>query len=217
MVELPLYDSEGKAIGSLNVDESVFGDKVRRRLLHQVVVLYAGNRYKRTAHTKTRGEVRGSTRKPWPQKHIGRARVGSIRSPIWRGGGVTFGPRARDGRRGLPKRMRHEALRSALLGKLKDKEVSVIESFAVEKPSTKAVSRTLKTIGLERGVLIGVAASNRDLWLSVRNLPKVDVAPVSEWNAYEVLRHRRLLVTRDALEKLGPKDSGWIRDGKGKR
>ena len=216
MIDLPLHNSDGKAVGTLSVDEKVFGEKVRRRLLQQVVVLYEGNRYRRTAHTKTRAEVAGSGRKIWPQKHTGNARMGSIRSPIWRGGGITFGPRTRDNRRDLPKKMRRAALKSALLGKLRDKEVFVIEKFdGAEKPSTRKLAGTLKTIGLDRSVLIGVPAADRTLYLSARNIPKVVVTPVAEFNAYDVLKHRALLVTREALERLGPKDGGWIREGKG--
>lgn len=214
MIDLPLHDPDGKAVGTLEVDESVFGDKVRRRLLQQVVVLYEANRYRRTAHTLTRGEVSGAGRKIWPQKHTGRARMGSIRSPIWKGGGVVFGPKPSKAKKGLPQRMRREALRSALLGKLKDKEVVVIQRFALERPSTKKLAGTLKTIGLGHRTLIGVHEVDNTLTLSARNLPRVDVTPVRDWNAYDVLRHRMLLVTREALQKLGPDGGAWIREKK---
>lgn len=210
MIDVPLHSPEGKAVGTLSVDETVFGDKVRRRLLQQVVVLYEGNRYHRTANTKTRDQVRGSGKKLWPQKHTGRARMGSIRSPIWRGGGITHGPHPRETRRDLPKKMRRAALKSALLGKLRDKEVFVIEKFdGAERPSTKRLAVTLKTIGLDRSVLIGVPSADRTLHLSARNIPRVIVTPVGEFNAYDVLKHKALLVTREALEKLGPKD--WVK------
>lgn len=215
MVDVPLHNPDGKAVGKLTVDEKVFGDKVRRRLLHQIVVMYEGNRYHHTANTLTRAEVRGSGKKLWPQKHTGRARMGSIRSPIWRGGGIVHGPRTRDARRAMPKSMRREALKSALLGKLRDREVFVIEKFAgAEKPSTKKLAGTLKAIGLDRSVLIGVSAADKTLYLSARNIPKVVVTPVADFNAYDILKHKALLVTREALEKLGPKDGGWIREAK---
>jgi large subunit ribosomal protein L4 len=210
MIELPLHDPDGRAVGRVCVDETVLGPRVRRRLLHQVVSLYQMRRYKRTAHTKHRGEVAGAGRKPWPQKHTGRARAGSIRSPLWKGGGTIFGPRRRSPRFALPRRMRREALRSALLGKLQDKEVYVIQNFNVEKPSTRRLAQTLRTIGLDRGVLIGVPKAHRELYLSARNIPRVDVSPVGDWNAYEVLRHRALLVTPEALERLGPAGGRWI-------
>jgi large subunit ribosomal protein L4 len=214
MVDVPLYNPEGKSVGTLEIDEKVFGDKVRRRLLHQGVILYEANRYIRTASAKTRDEVAGAGKKLWPQKHTGRARMGSIRSPIWKGGGVVFPPKPRSNRVTISRRTKKEALKSALLGKLRDKELSVIEKFDVAKPSTKAMARTLKAIGLDRSVLIGVPETDRNLWLSTRNIPKVSVTPVTDWNAYAVLKHRALLVTRAALEKLGPKEGGWIRSKK---
>ncbi|MBI4565131.1 MAG: 50S ribosomal protein L4 [Planctomycetes bacterium] len=202
MADLPLYDREGKRLGTVNIDESVFGDKVRKRLLHQVVVIYEANKRQGTASTKTRGEVEGSTRKPWPQKHTGLARAGTVRSPIWRHGGVVFGPRPRDYRLGLTAKMRRAALDSALLGKIRDQEVCVIEALGLPRPKTKHMASLLAAMELDRRVLIGVRSADPNVTLSVRNLPGVTVAPVSEFNAYDVVRHHRLLLTRDALAAL---------------
>lgn len=211
MVEVPYYTREGDPAGVLELDESVFGTKLRGRLLNRVVVAYEANWRRGTACTKSRHEVSYSRRKPWPQKHTGRARAGSRGSPIWRHGGVAHGPKPRDHRQKIPRRERREALRSALLGKLRDGEVIAIEDLAFERPSTKRLAALLRKIGLERSVLIGVGQPDRTLYLSARNLPRVDLAPVAEWNAYVVLRAHRVLVTRTALARLGPKHGDWIR------
>ena len=126
MADLPLYTKDGKTSGTVSVDEKLFGDKVKKKLLHQVVVIHEGNQRHGNAHTKTRGEVAGSSKKMWPQKHTGMARMGTKRSPLWVKGGVVFGPRKHSFRQGLTASMRRVALNSALLGKIIDKEVSVI-------------------------------------------------------------------------------------------
>lgn len=203
MVDLPLYDRTGKSIGTVAVDEKLFGEKVRKRLLHQMVVIHEANQRQGTAKTKTRGEVEGSTRKPWPQKHTGMARAGTVRSPIWRHGGIVFGPRPRDFRLDSTRNMRRAALDSAILGKILDKEVSVIEAIDVKPPKlTKQMTSLLMAMGLKRRTLIGLGAPKREVWLSTRNLSEVSVVPVQEFNAYDILRHKNLLLTKEALDAL---------------
>src|SRR6185436_20278217 len=148
MAELPLFNSDGKSAGTVTVDEKIFGDKVKKRLLHQVVIIYEANQRQGTASSKGRGEVEGSTRKPWPQKHTGMARAGTIRSPLWRHGGIVFGPKPREYRLGLTASMRTAALDSAILGKIQDKEVLVIEGFNPgAPPKTKNVASVLAAMG----------------------------------------------------------------------
>jgi large subunit ribosomal protein L4 len=212
VLEVPYYNRDGERVGVLEVDESVFGTKVRRRLLHRVVIAYEANRRRGTHSTKTRKEVSYSDRKPWPQKHTGRARAGSRASPIWRHGGIAHGPKPRSYRQDIPRRERREALRSALLGKLRDGEVHVIEGLDMERPSTKRMAGILTKIGLDRSVLIGTEAHNRTAYLAARNLPRVWLRPVAEWNAYDVLRAHALLLTRAALDRLGPKNGTWVRE-----
>lgn len=202
MIELPLYDKDGKAAGSVRVEEDLFGSRVRRRLLREIVAWYEANRRTGTHSTKTRSEVEGSTRKPWKQKHTGRARAGTIRSPIWRHGGVAGGPRPHSYRVRIPDAMRQRALDSALLSKFLDREAAVIEAIDVEKPSTKRIAGLLRNIGVGRSCLIGLEVYRREVWLSARNLPGVSMSPVGELNAYEVLRNRSLLLTRQALDRL---------------
>ena len=202
MIELPLFDKDGKNVGTVNIDETVFGDKVKKKLLHDVITSYEGNKRQGNADTKTRGEVEGSTRKPWKQKHTGRARVGTIRSPIWRHGGVIFGPHPRDYRRDIPKKMKVAALNSAILGKLKDKEVLVIEKFDFDKPSTKRMSAILKNIGIRRSCLIGTDKYSKNAWLSTRNIPQMDMATIGEFNPYDVIKNKNVLLTKGALDIL---------------
>ena len=203
MAELPLYGKDGKSAGTVKVDEKIFGDLVRKKLLKQVVVIHEANQREGNAHTKTRGEVAGSTKKLWPQKHTGRARMGTKRSPIWVKGGIVFGPRKRDYRMVITDSMRRAALDSALLGKILDKEVSVLEGFALEKPKTKVVSSLLKTIGLHRSVLLAVGNKpDPNIWLSARNIQALSVRPVRELNAYDIIKNKSLLLTKDALDVL---------------
>jgi large subunit ribosomal protein L4 len=203
MADLPLYDKSGKSSGTVSVDEKLFGDKVRKRLLHQVVIIYEANKRQGTASTKGRGEVEGSTRKPWPQKHTGMARAGTIRSPLWRHGGIVFGPKPREYRLGLTATMRAAALDSAILGKILDKEVLVIEGFNPgNPPKTKNVASTLAAMGIDRTVLVGIKAHDATLHKAARNLPKFKMVPVSDFNAYDVIKHHRVVLTREALDAL---------------
>ena len=203
MADLPLYSKDGKSAGTVKVDEKIFGDLVRKKLLKQVVVIHEANQREGNAHTKTRGEVEGSTKKLWPQKHTGRARMGTKRSPIWVKGGIVFGPRKRDYRMVITDSMRRAALDSAPLGKILDKEVSVVEGFALEKPKTKAVSGLLKSIGLKRTVLLAVGNKpDPNIWLSSRNIQALSVRPVRELNAYDIVKNKSLLLTKDALDAL---------------
>ncbi len=203
MADLPLYDKEGKGAGTVSVDEKLFGEKVLKKLLHQVVVIHEANQRQGNACTKTRGEVEGTTRKPWAQKHTGMARAGTIRSPIWRHGGVVFGPRPREYRQTITGSMRRAALDSALLSKIRDKEIAVIEAIEFAKPQTKRMSGLMKAIGFKRTVLLALPKYDGAVWLSARNLQDLSVRPVKELNAYDVLKHKDLLLTRDALDALG--------------
>jgi large subunit ribosomal protein L4 len=202
MAELPLFGKDGKSAGRVTVDEKVFGDKVRKKLLHQVVVIHEANQREGNAHTKTRGEVEGSTKKMWPQKHTGRARMGTKRSPIWVKGGIVFGPRKREYRMTITDSMKRAALDSALLGKIRDQEVSVIESVGFAKPRTREMAGLIKSIGLKRTVLLAIPKHDPTLWLSSRNLQDLSVRPWRELNAYDVVRHKDLLITREALDAL---------------
>ncbi|HEX7900479.1 MAG TPA: 50S ribosomal protein L4 [Planctomycetota bacterium] len=218
MADLPLYSKDGKSAGTVKVDEKLFGDLVRKKLLKQVVVIHEANQREGNAHTKTRGEVEGSTKKLWPQKHTGRARMGTKRSPIWVKGGIVFGPRRRDYRMVITDSMRRAALDSALLGKILDKEVSVVETLSFEKPKTKAMSGLIKSIGLKRSVLLAVGNKPEpNVWLSSRNIQALSVRPVRELNAYDIIKHKDLLLTKDALDALVSARSGTDKKAVGEK
>jgi large subunit ribosomal protein L4 len=192
----------GESVGTRDIDLAAFGDLRRPRLLKQVVVAYQANARQGTHSTKTRAETSYSGKKPWAQKHTGNARAGDRNSPLWRHGGTIHGPRPRDHRHHTPRRMLREALRSALLGKIQDGEVSFVERFELEKPSTKAAARRLGALGALRGATV-VLEKNRDvLYRSFRNLPDCDVVQAFQLNALHVLKRRNLVFVGGAWSEV---------------
>lgn len=216
MAQLPYFDKSGKSAGVVEIDEKIFGERVRTKLLHQMVIAYEANRRSGTRSGLRKGEVEGSARKPWPQKHTGRARAGMIRSPLWRKGGMPNAVKPQDWSQRLPKTMKRPALDSALLGKILDREVAVIESISFDKPKTKEASKLLKSLGFAKSLLIATEAHNKNAWLSVRNLPKVSMKNVTDLNAYELLKHKDVLMTRAALEKVVKARHGEVKGPKAK-
>jgi len=202
MIELPVHDRSGAVVGSVTIDEADFGGEVRREVLRQAILMYEAARRVGTASTKTRGQVKYSHRKPWRQKGTGRARAGFRGSPIWRGGGVVFGPQPRDYRFKMPKKAIWRATASAYLAKLHDGEVVVVDELSADEPKTRQMAATLEGLGIARTCLVAVEAPNENLWKSARNIPGVSLKPVGEVNAYDLLRHRQLLITKAALEAL---------------
>lgn len=202
MIELEVRNEKGEVTGSVRIDEKILGEKVRPRLLHQVVVAYMANRRQGTASAKTKAECAGSNKKPWAQKHTGRARHGDRRSPIWVGGGVAHPPKPRDYRQYITKSMRREALRSALLAKLLDKQVTVIEPPSFDVPKTKRVASMMKALGLTGRCLIAVSKKDEHLLKSSRNIPSLDVKVARDLNALDVLACRQLVLARDVVESL---------------
>ncbi len=203
MIELAVYDSKGKEVEKLELEEARFGGEVRKSLLKEAVIMYEANKRAGTASTKTKAEVRGTGRKPWAQKHTGRARAGTLRSPLFRKGGVVFGPKPRDYSYQMPKKAKKQALRSAMLGKLMDGEVKVIDKLTFSKPSTKKMVSLLKTLGIEGSCLVVAEDSDHIIWKSARNIPSLKVMKASQLNAYEILKYNRLLVTRSELGNIG--------------
>ena len=201
-MELPVYNEAGQRTGKVDFDASVLGDRVKRRLLHQAVVMYEARARAGTARTKTRAERAGSGKKPWRQKGTGRARAGAKRSPLWRKGGRIWGPKPRDYSYSMPAKARREALRSALLAKFLDNEVKVIEKLELDAPKTKRIALMLENLGVRKKCLLAIKEHSPNIWKSVRNIPRASVSPVSGLNAYEVLRGGQLLFTKDALLSL---------------
>jgi large subunit ribosomal protein L4 len=201
-MELPVYNESGELAGKVQFDESVLGDKVKRRLLHQAVVMYEARQRTGTAKTKTRAERAGTGKKPWRQKGTGRARAGSRRSPLWRKGGTIWGPKPRDYAYAIPAAARREALRSALLSKFREERVKVIDKLDFETPKTKRMATVLRNLGISGRCLLAVKGHQPVLYKSVRNIPRTSMSPIGDLNAYEVLRGGEVLFTREAIEAL---------------
>ena len=202
MIEVRVYNADGGDAGRIEVDETWFGGKVRMDVLRLAVRRHEANQRRGTAATKSRGMVHGARRKIFRQKHTGRARMGTIRNPIRRGGGTTFAKKARDFGVGMPKKMRRQALDSALLARLLDAEVIVLDGLALEEPRTREVARVLKTVGVERSCLLALPVGEKILYKSARNLPRVRVRQVTDLNAYDVLWPNRVVFTRPAFEAM---------------
>ena len=193
----------GEDKGELSISSDNLDDRVRYRLIKEAVVMYQANRRVGTHQTKTRAQVAGSGKKPWRQKGTGHARAGTRKSPIWRGGGVVFGPHPRDYSYSINKKQRRLALRSALYSKFSSAEVQVIDGLDFENPRTGELVKILAACGLEgQRVLIGTLSSNRNLLLSARNLKKVKVAEIGNFNTLEVLQADCVLLTKDAFDQL---------------
>lgn len=199
-MKLPVLDSAGKELRKIDVDDSVFGIEPNGAVLHQAYVAQRANNRAGTAHTKSRGEVQGSTAKIRRQKYTGRARAGSNRSPTRVGGGVAFGPRKRSYAKQLNKKMKRLAIRSALSGKLADGQLKVIDSIGLDGPRTKQIVDTLKAVGIERSALIVTAEPDRVVLTSARNLPKTKVLPAAYLNVLDMLNHQSVLMTEDAVK-----------------
>ena len=203
MPKVPVYNLEGKQVGEIELSDAVFAAPINPGLLHQAVVMYEANRRVGTAATKTRGMVSGGGRKPWRQKGLGRARHGSIRSPIWRKGGVVFGPQPRSYRLRMPKKMRRAALRAALSAKLRDGEITVVDRLTVAQPKTREMAAILDKLGVRsHRPLLVLAEPDPAVRLSARNLEGVETALAEHLNTRQVLAHGRVVLTVDAVRRV---------------
>lgn len=200
-MQLPVKDLEGKELRTIQVDDYVFGIEPNVAVLHQAFVAGRNAQRRGSASTLTRGEVQGSTRKIRMQKYTGRARQGSIRAPHHRGGGITFGPKPRDYSQRLPKKMRRLAIRSALSGKAADGQIRVVEGLAFDQPKTKEMERILVNLGAERSALIVTGQPNRQVFLAARNLPRRKVIPADYLNVVDMMVHRDLVMTEEAVRR----------------
>jgi large subunit ribosomal protein L4 len=206
-LNLNVYNNQGETVGTVQVDPAEFGGKINRQLLHDVVVMYLANQRAGTHSTLRRGEVAGSTKKLFRQKGTGNARVGTRRTNKRKGGGTAKGPKPRDYEYHMPRKAVRAATRMAILSKFRDQETVVIDQLQFEEIRTKNMVGVLKALNLaDKTVLVGLAASdvdeNQTIYKSARNIPGVEVFPTSQFNTYTVLRPKRLLLTRAALEEL---------------
>ena len=202
MAEVKVVNVGGEEVGTVTLKDEVFAVPANEALVHEVVVGYQANRRQGTASTKTRAETSGGGAKPWRQKGTGRARAGSIRSPIWRGGGAAFGPKPRDYRTSVPKRKRQQALKSVLSASLSAGSLLVVDEIECAEPKTRLVAQMLNDLGVERKALIIITEPNREIYLATRNLASARAVPVSSLNALDVLDAENVVIERQAIEKL---------------
>lgn len=202
MIEIPVLNTEGKPVGSEKLDPAQFGGHVRFELLKQAIVTYQANRRQGSAATRSRGQVQGSSRKIYRQKGTGRARAGNIRTPVRVGGGRTFAKSARSFSLKLPRKMRRLARASAFLAKAESGTAMIVDGLSFDAPKTSRMAAVLKAVKVERGALLTVASRDENLFKSIRNIPNVEMKLIGEVNAFDVIRARHLVFTRDAFKAL---------------
>ena len=203
-ITLPIYNTEGKEINTMKLDSAIFGDTINEACLYQVVNAYRANQRQGLAQTKTRGEVSGGGRKPWKQKGTGRARVGSIRSPLWRHGGVVFGPHPRDFSFTLPKKIKALALKAALYAKIKENNFIILDGIKMESSKTKVAAKVLSSlkIGPRVSALLLLDKIDNNLRCSFRNIGFLTLNRSLDTNTYEILAHQKLIITETAIKEL---------------
>jgi large subunit ribosomal protein L4 len=207
-ITIPLYNAQGKEIEKLKCDKDLFTDAVNKKLLAQVMVMYQANQRRGTASTKVRSEVRGSGKKPWRQKGTGRARVRDIRNPIWRTGGIVFGPHPKDFGYTLPKKMLKGALLSGLNSKLKDGKFLVVEDVVIAEPKTKEFKAILDKLKLKKKTLFVIENPTDAVKKSCRNLKDLTLRNASNLNALDVLMNDSVLFTKNALDTFKKRFTG---------
>jgi large subunit ribosomal protein L4 len=200
-ITLPVVSQQNEVVGEMALPAAVFAQPVRRHLLYEVVRMQQANRRAGTAATKTRAMVRGGGKKPWRQKGTGRARAGSTRSPIWRGGAVIFGPQPRDYSYRLPASARKAALCSALAAKAREGKLIVVDKIALDAPKTKLLIKVMAGLNVDSAVIL-IAGRDDSLERAARNLPLVKVLRTEGANVYDLLRHDRLIITQPAVDAL---------------
>lgn len=203
MITLPVVNSSGAEVKNIELNNKLFPDKINTTLLHQAVIMYLANKRQGTASTKTRGNVQGGGKKPWRQKGTGRARAGTIRSPLWRGGGVVFGPHPRDYSYLLPQKIRRKALIESINVKIKDKTIAVIDELNLEKGKTKEMVSFLSNLKSgEQKVLLVLDKIDEKIKKASRNIANLKVIPMSNLNAYMVLWSEKLILSEGVLKSL---------------
>lgn len=203
MPVVAIYNVQGQQVGDLELNDSIFAANINQAAVHQVVVNHLANLRRGTHSTKSRGEVRGGGRKPWRQKGTGRARVGSIRSPLWRGGAIIFGPKPRDYSYSVPRKLKRVALKSALSSKVKEDKFIVLDQLSFEAPKTKEMVNILKALN-NTGIktLVIIAEKDDNVTKSIRNIEGVSVINTNNINVYDIVNHEKLIMTKDAVAKV---------------
>ena len=201
MANVSVYNIEGKEVGSIELNDAVFGVEVNEHLVHMAVVNQLANNRQGTQSAKTRSEVSGGGRKPWRQKGTGHARQGSTRAPQWTGGGIVFAPKPRDYSFKMNKKEKRIALLSALSSKVADNKIVVLDEFKLDEIKTKKFAEVMNNLKVENALVV-LEGENKNVVLSGRNIPSVKVTATNEINTYDVLKYTTLVVTKAAVEKL---------------
>lgn len=213
-MKIDVMSQRGEKLEKLELPAAIFAAKVNPYLLHEVVRMYQANKRRGTASTKTRAEVRGAGRKPWRQKGTGRARVGSIRSPVWRGGGNAFGPKPRDYSYTMPRKKIRLALKEALSDKLNNKELMVIDKIELSNPRTKEMAQVLKGLNLKGRAALVLDKTDEKIKRAGQNIPGLSIVTAGDLNAYDVLLCNKLIITQDAVPVIEERLSKGAREEK---
>ncbi len=201
MANVSVYNIEGKEVGSIELNDAVFGVEINEHLVHMAVVNQLANNRQGTQSAKTRSEVSGGGRKPWRQKGTGHARQGSTRAPQWTGGGVVFAPKPRDYSFKMNKKEKRYALLSALSSKVADSKIVVLDEFKLDEVKTKKFVEVMDNLKVSKALVV-IEGENKNVVLSGRNIPTVKISATNEINTYDVLKYDTLVVTKAAVEKL---------------
>ena len=201
MANVSVYNMEGKEVGTIELNDAVFGVEVNEHLVHMAVVQQLANNRQGTQSAKTRSEVSGGGRKPWRQKGTGHARQGSTRAPQWTGGGIVFAPKPRDYSFKMNKKEKRIALLSALSSKVAESKIVVLDEFKLDEIKTKKFVEVMNNLKVENALVV-LEGENKNVVLSGRNIPSVKVTATNEINTYDVLKYTTLVVTKAAVEKL---------------
>jgi large subunit ribosomal protein L4 len=202
MPNVKVYDMAGKETGTIDLSDAVFGIEPNKAVMHACVVNYLANQRQGTQSTLTRTEVRGGGKKPWRQKGTGHARQGSIRAPQWTHGGVALGPKPREYRYALNKKVKRLGIRSALSSKVIDSDMIVLDSLKFDEIKTKTMVGVLNALGIDKKALIVMPENDKQVVMSARNIPGVTTTMVGAINVYDILNHQKLIVVKDAVAKL---------------
>jgi large subunit ribosomal protein L4 len=212
-MKISLYNRAGEVVKKINVSEADFGQPANDSLVHQALVAHQANARQGTSDTKTRTEVSGSTKKLYRQKHTGKARAGSAKSGVRRGGGIMFGPHPRDYGQALPKKMRRQAIRCVLSGKVSAEALVVVDELNFEAPRTRDIAAVLKALGIDKPVILALTSGQEMAARSARNLPHVRTMPAVQLNVADMLACDKLLMTEQALREIETLWGGTANEG----
>lgn len=202
MPKVAVYNVSGQQVSEIELSDNIFAVDVNQHAIYEVVKNQLANKRQGTQSAKTRSEVRGGGRKPWRQKGTGRARHGTIRSPLWVGGGIVFAPKPRDYSYTVPKKVRRLAIKSALSSKVNTQDIIVLDELSFEAPKTKEMVSVLSNLNVDKKALIVITDNNESVVRSASNIPGVQTASVNTLNVYDIVKYDKFIITKDAVQKV---------------